>query len=383
MIKYDNGKFLRILVLLAGSVFPRSLPLGISSFLLGCFLAFARRSGLTEDVFGPEDYIANHYAIMIVGVVVGYLLVMRTNMALDRWMAAMTQIETMVSSWAYAYNTISSFFCQKKTTPEEAERIQFFRVRLAHWFSLMSCMAFSTLRSPGGELIRSIDEVPWVPKYPKGAKTNPVGKGRRPLLLLHAPTEEEVKVLEKVSDKVNTVCLWIIQDTMLELRAKVLDAPPPIVVRPLAAISSGMLGFHQAHKIAVVPFPFPFAQIVSILLVVLYISLPFYLDVFTKNILFTPLMSFVLPMCYSGLNQVSIELESPFLQCANDIEVESINESFIQELEDTLFVPLSPPMTEELSVEKAVARGIARRRSVNMGEDEVIVASRQLTPASG
>merc|ERR1719389_963682 len=99
------------------------------------------------------------------------------------------------------------------------------------------------------------------------------------LWVLASPSPEEIRRLELASDKVNCVCLWIVQGIICEIRAGRLDAPAPIVTRVFQELSTGMLGFNQAHKVAMVPFPFPFAQMVSLLLLVLYCMLPFYLDV--------------------------------------------------------------------------------------------------------
>merc|ERR1711908_216199 len=130
-------------------------------------------------------------------------------------------------------------------------------------------------------------------------------------------------------DKVNVVGLWIIQGIITEIRSKILDVPPPIVTRVFQEISNGMLGFNQAHKVALVPFPFPLAQMVSLLLVILYLTLPLYLDAFTKNVVITPILSALIPMCYCGLNRIAIELEEPFGTDDNDVDIEVRHMEFV------------------------------------------------------
>jgi len=384
MIYYDNGQECRMIVQLIGSVLPKTLPMALTSFALGTTLAILRFADLTPEIFGMEDYLDSSFASFILGTAIGYLLVMRVNMALDRWMSAMTEIEVMLSRWADAYNALTSFFAGRRG--ENMDRIHLFRIRTAHWFTLMACLVFGTLRGRG---LRSLKSLEIRPLYPIEAEPTTFQRrssvnsdnaqvcrmlskastarfaartGRGHLVVLHAPSSEEVALLEPSSDKVNTICLWIIQAIMTEVRAKVLDAPPPIITRVFQEISEGMHGFQQAYKVAMVPFPFPFSQVMALILAVLYITFPFYIDMFTKNIILTPIMCFIVPVCYCALNQLSIELEDPFAYSVNDIEIEHMNREFVSMIEDTLWGPLEPPMQRGRPLEFNVAQGILDER---------------------
>lgn len=363
MIEYNNESQLLILCQLTGSVLPRCLPVGIFTGGLGLALALLRKNRETT-LFDNEDYIMATFAMQIMGVVIGYLLVMRTNMSLNRWMHAISQVEVMVAKWSDAYNALNSFFSGKEGTEEVLERILLFRIRVAHWFSLMSCLAFSTLTEGHEE---DLGKVVIEPRYPEGSGRMPFSRRAKPTKIeargtpwqvLHAPTEEEVEILEHCGDQVNMIALWIIQGIMLEVRAKTLDAPPPILTRVFQEISIGMLGFHQAHKVAMVPFPFPFAQMVSVLLVALCIFLPFYVDCFTKHVIITPVISFVVPVCYCGLNVLAVELELPFTQTKNAVDLEAFNEAFLGLLEDTLLQPQVPPTSEFARLEREIIQGV-------------------------
>mmetsp|Transcript_24166 Transcript_24166/g.42679 ORF Transcript_24166/g.42679 Transcript_24166/m.42679 type:complete len:484 (-) Transcript_24166:195-1646(-) len=403
MIAYDNSRQFGIILQYTGSVIPSALPIGIFTSLLGLALAvcreFAEEWGL-QSLY-EQKLLVKPVAIQILALVIGYLLVVRTNMALARWMEGISDVQIMLSKWTDAYTQLNGFFSGRQDT--EDKRILFFRVRIAHWFSLMSCLAFSTLR--GGELtsledthikemfpaqvdvprksksfaacgslrLRSqieqrssaapeeMDDMPFIQE--KRAEENRKQEQQRALDLyvLANPTSYEVELLESVTDKVNLIMLWIIQGICLEVRAKTLDAPPPIVTRVLQELSNGMLGFNQAHKVAMVPFPFPFAQMVSILLCFLYIVVPFYVDAFTQNIVVTPLISFVIPVAYHGLNHIAIELEEPFGLDYNDIDIEGRHTEFLQMLVDTIRQPIIPPVSKENSLEGRIRKGCTKR----------------------
>jgi len=181
------------------------------------------------------------------------------------------------------------------------------------------------------------------------------------LYVLSAPTADEVQLLDMSTDKVNTLMLWILQGTIEEIRANTLDTPPPIVTRFFQELSNGMLGFNQGHKVAMVPFPFPFAQMVSLLLVMLCLSLPIYIDIFTKNPVITSVLSFLLPVCYLGLNSVAIELEEPFGTDWNDVDIEVRHEEFLWIIVDVLRQATTPPACSENKVEGQILSGVASR----------------------
>merc|ERR1712118_528100 len=107
-----------------------------------------------------------------------------------------------------------------------------------------------------------------------------------------------------------------------------------------------------------VPFPFPFAQMVSLLLVMLYVAMPFYIDMFTKQIVVTPIISFLLPVCYCGLNRIAIELEEPFGTDWNDVDIEVRHEEFLWMLVDVIRLSTSCP--RDGSVESKLLCGLSR-----------------------
>mmetsp|Transcript_135793 Transcript_135793/g.260772 ORF Transcript_135793/g.260772 Transcript_135793/m.260772 type:complete len:502 (-) Transcript_135793:105-1610(-) len=385
MLQYDNESQLLIIFRMTGSVLPSSCLLGLLTFALGTVLAILRKRDQTIEIFKEENYLLTDDFFRIACTVVGFLLVMRTNQALNRWMHAVTQVEVMLSKWSDAYNALNSFFSGKDGTPATLERILLFRIRVAHWFSLMSCLAFATLKNGH---VNNLAEVCISAKYPddnemlktsfsksgefleEGRTKKERRRAKQALAfeVLHAPTEPEVAVLECCADKVNIIALWIVQGIMREVRDKTLDAPPPIVTRVFQEISRGMLGFHQAHKVAMVPFPFPFAQMVSCLLVFFYIVFPFYVDAFTQNIIVTPLISTLVPICYNGLNCLAIELEEPFGCDHNDVDIEVRHEEFNKMLVDTIRQPSKPPRLKangEVAPEAKITRGVSR------GMDEV------------
>merc|ERR1712032_1603964 len=94
-------------------------------------------------------------------------------------------------------------------------------------------------------------------------------------------------------------------------------------------LSNGMLAFNQAVRLADVPFPFPFAQLLSIILVGFLSFIPVYIAVFTKSMIVGPIMSFVLLEGIWGMNEMAKELENPFGQDVNDITLMDFHNHFV------------------------------------------------------
>jgi len=180
------------------------------------------------------------------------------------------------------------------------------------------------------------------------------------LMVLAFPSREEILLLEQANDKPNVLCLWIIQGIIIMIRKDLLDIPPPIVSRVFQELSNGMLGFNQAHKVAMTPFPFPFAQMMSVLLCTVYLIMPFYIDLFTQNPYVTPIISFFLPTVYCALNNIAVELEEPFGTDENDVDIEIKHEDFLWLLIDVLRAPKGCPADSNYELEKDIIYGVLK-----------------------
>lgn len=88
--------------------------------------------------------------------------------------------------------------------------------------------------------------------------------------------------------------------------------PPPVMARCVGPLEDAMSAFGQATKLAMTQFPFPWAQVVLMFLVLMAASLPFMIVAFIKEIWVGIFMSFVVVTTYWSLNEVAVEMEDPF-----------------------------------------------------------------------
>jgi len=127
---------------------------------------------------------------------------------------------------------------------------------------------------------------------------------------------------------------------------------PPAVARVYQCLSDGMHGYHQARKVEDTPFPFPYAQMVTVMLALMVFVVPLVavsklghdhrdgdpqssdIDRHFQQIAhgpwvefwwrllspaLGPALCFVTILCYYGLNEVARDLEEPFLYPPNDL----------------------------------------------------------------
>jgi len=116
-----------------------------------------------------------------------------------------------------------------------------------------------------------------------------------------------------------------------------------------------MLGFNQSMKMADIPFPFPFAQLLEFLLVTLTTIVPFYAALFTEDLLVTPVLSFSVTLAFWSLLEISCVLENPFIDGPNQLPIIDCHERFVEVLRTVYHseTPKALPADEEPEPEDA------------------------------
>ncbi|CAJ1437573.1 unnamed protein product, partial [Effrenium voratum] len=118
------------------------------------------------------------------------------------------------------------------------------------------------------------------------------------------------------------------------LRIGVLDIPPPILSRVYQTLSRGFVNLLNAVKIKDTNFPFPWAQIIMLLLVVHSIFTPLIVTSMMTSYQWAIPVTFLPVFGMFALNQVAAQLEMPFGQDDNDLPLghfqREMNQSLLQ-----------------------------------------------------
>lgn len=369
MLLYNNQSFARIFFTRHGSIFFRNdtIILGVLCALAGLVVQILKE---TESVLAP--HIPNTYGIMAIGGIVGFAVVFRTNLAWVRYWEAVTQLTTMYSKWADAYTQMCAFTHVTidkelaKRSKEGNEKIARMRVHLKMFekhFSIMSALV--THRITHGDLQR-MEARSSVAKWQKristryqlrhenlghsGAKNLPqftMRSSRDSETALQVidiqgnecatdtitysvdglPSEAEAHCLLKSTDRVNIVMYWIVRE-LAEMAGDICVAPP-IQSRIYQELSSGMLAYNNALKMSDIPFPFPYAQLLAILLVAFSCLIPVYMAHFTDSLFGAPFASFLLFQGVWCINEVAKELENPYGSDVNDLSISDFHDRFL------------------------------------------------------
>lgn len=110
----------------------------------------------------------------------------------------------------------------------------------------------------------------------------------------------------------------------------------PILSRSFQLLSEAALERDQIHKIRETPFPFPFGQVCSLMLVVWVLTLPFVMAACITWPVAAAAMAFLSTASLFSVNTVSSELECPFDDTANDLCLEYLKDDFTDNMAEIM-----------------------------------------------
>mmetsp|Transcript_94699 Transcript_94699/g.253276 ORF Transcript_94699/g.253276 Transcript_94699/m.253276 type:complete len:478 (-) Transcript_94699:429-1862(-) len=435
MLVYNNTQVTRIILQLYGSViwsWQVVIP-GLLAALVAEMFQYARH---VDAEFGAPD-VKHHYANNALGVIVGFAVVFRVNLAWSRYWEATAQTQFMFSKWCDAFMQVNTFITTSveahlaNGARDKAAFLAAYRRNILHWMSMLSALAVDRLirgdigrqqhvkswreRVVRREMLRfRADDSKELPRF-KHVEMNagdevflpglietvlteaglpvPADEGRKratvarlcdetkklkaakqatkadlrsranlsgssmeqqsswgqELFVLVPPSEAEIKMLEMCTDRVQCCLSWLTEG--VSRCQPYLITPPPILSRCYQELSNGMLGFNQALKLADIPFPFPYAQLLAVVLVVFFCTVPVYVCVFTDSLILTPIACYMLTVGILSLNLTAQELENPFGDDVNDLPLIDGHERFLDTLFDNYHttVPADQRAVTELS----------------------------------
>lgn len=146
-------------------------------------------------------------------------------------------------------------------------------------------------------------------------------------------TKHEIQSVEESHQMVIMVLGWITQSVVIYRQSGWLKVQPPIMTRCFQELSTGMLAYYQASKVTLVPFPFPFTQMITGLLTIFLFVAPVMVTQFTMSAVMSPLLTFFVVLGFQGMNEIASELENPFGDDANDLPLVHMHRDFVAGLQ--------------------------------------------------
>lgn len=243
--------------------------------------------------------------------VIAILLGFRIRQALGRFWEGTSLLHQMRGEWFDAASCLVSFSRDAKLNKDKKFEVMEFRHTLVRLMSLMHGSALDEISDNGEDKYEVLDIH---------------GIDVETLLFLKAcATEYHFNRVEALQHMIQVLVTH-------NHHSGVLTIPPPILSRVYQTLSRGLVNLLNAKKIKDTMFPFPFAQIIRILLIWQTIFTPVLMSQIVANKVCAALLSFLPIFGMFSLNCVSIELEMPFGSDTNDLPLHHFQEEMNQTL---------------------------------------------------
>lgn len=307
MIDYDPGQMQFLFIFqCVGSVFPKAFCWGALSGLFSIVvkLVILPQMGLRDQNIGVSQVWASYNFIL------GFMLVFRNQQAYMRFWQGISTLQRVRGEWVNATSSLFAFSTPDTTKAEEVDKFQHLLVRL---MSLLYCTALQNIAVMQEENFEIIE--------------------------LGGIDENLIDYLVlKPNEKIGILQQWIQRIIVKAMREGVVDVPPPILTRAFQELSRGIVELRQAQEICDIPFPFPYAQMVALMLIMTTFITPLVSSLIMESTTMVSMLSFLSIFLLWSVNFIAAELECPFGNDANDLPVPHLQ----KEMNSSLMMLLEP-----------------------------------------
>eukprot|EP00929_Paragymnodinium_shiwhaense_P047340 TRINITY_DN24012_c0_g1_i1.p1 TRINITY_DN24012_c0_g1~~TRINITY_DN24012_c0_g1_i1.p1 ORF type:complete len:545 (-),score=55.63 TRINITY_DN24012_c0_g1_i1:8-1642(-) len=291
MIDYDFGFWgVGLLCTCRGAVFPRSTAWAITAG--GASVVYSK---LATWYFGEDNYPqvgGTAFTALWSGwtFILGFLLVFRTQIAFSRFWEGATVIASLKGVWINSTSNIIAFTTDEPDLQQEAHAFHHLLVRL---MSLLFCAALQQVTTMHDHNFEQLGDL--------------------------GLTDGCLEFLATTPDKAEVILHWVQRLIVTQHYSRVLPIPAPILSRVFQELGNGMEKLHGARKIADLPFPFPYAQALSMFLLLHWVLAPIVAAFLVGQPAACFLVTAMSVFAFWSVNYIAVELEMPFGEDANDL----------------------------------------------------------------
>jgi len=280
-----------------GSVVPKAALIGAISGLIGAGLKHMEKNDIAPFAGFHDWFVIKTAAFSGIMSVLGFLVIFRTSHAYGRFREGSDLLSNMRASlWGTASATIAYSNLSKKPR-EEIDEFQHMVVRL---FSLFSAMCLAKLE--GQEV---------------------TDQRIKSLQILDCTGIDSSTLDALVNEPASLELVYHYIESLLAqgVKKEYISMPPPIISRIFQQLEKSFATYNSCREVAVIPFPFPYAQATTILLLMHWILTPLVVASWTeaRGMAFT--FTFVWVFMLWCLRAISMELENPFGDFVNDLPI--------------------------------------------------------------
>jgi predicted membrane chloride channel (bestrophin family) len=328
MIDYDPGRYsVSLIWQWHGSVFPKAFMWAAPSALLAFVVGRIQyERGYDFDLKQTDTNIGTMWAIYLY--MLGFLCVFRTQQAYSRYMDGAFLLRTMRTEWINAVTNLVSFSNREEHMRKHVERFHHFLIRL---MSLLSCYTLQSMAD-------TVDDRLPVLSFPG----------------LDTECTEFIQSKHSYSQRAEIIKQWIQRLVVEQNQKGVLKVEPPLLAQFFSDFNRGATCASQARNLTDVPFPFPYSQVISLMLMIHSLFTPLVAGLTMYSNVWGAAFTFISVLGYWATNYIACEIECPFGDDANDLPLESIQ----QDMNASLWILLEqqtqevPPFTFDKNVHR-------------------------------
>lgn len=313
-VKYAKGFFRPAnLIKLEGSVFWYStapaLACGLAAVILKAFLGGTNAVSSTVDEY-LVTVLSNNIGYTAYSTLAAFLVTFRTGKAYDRFWNGANYIKSMQAEYFVTASNLVAF-CRHSSVPEK----QAFQHTLVRLLSMLHAVSLHQLEV-GGDGV-NISKTP-APKHH--------------LIDAFGVDQNTIQALRDEECRVELIVQWIQSLTVDGIKTGVCTIPPPILSRIFQNLSNGLTSYYSAYRVTEVPFPFPYVQATDFTLLIHIVVTPIVLQSFSAGPLWAGISSFLTTFVLWSANFIAAELENPFNQTVNVLDMNLLQTEFNKRL---------------------------------------------------
>eukprot|EP00929_Paragymnodinium_shiwhaense_P041297 TRINITY_DN21467_c0_g3_i1.p1 TRINITY_DN21467_c0_g3~~TRINITY_DN21467_c0_g3_i1.p1 ORF type:complete len:558 (+),score=68.22 TRINITY_DN21467_c0_g3_i1:402-2075(+) len=265
------------------------LPAGLLAAALQCFFMYLEIGPYALDADISQMRTDWQSVSSTYSVAMAFLLVFRTQIAYSRLWDAISCLQRLRGTWVNCVSSCIAFCTADVSKTAEVEK---FKQQLVRLMSLLYCSAMTSVCQQQ----RQYEVVDF-----EGLE------------------ESSLTWLATQPNQCEVVLQWIQRLITEKQAAGLFVAPAPILSRVFQDLGNGMLELNDARRIKLVPFPFPYSQIISIVLCLHMFFGVVVAGYTTQSPMAAFCYCFMSSFVFWSVNYIAIEIERPYGDDANDL----------------------------------------------------------------
>jgi len=320
MKPYSTGTWgIAFIFRISGSVFPKSIVWALPDALLAVAVSLLYRVGdesarplwldlSEEDVSRCVSLMGGYYGVM------GFILVFRSQLAYSRWWEGGALLQQLRGEWFNAYSSLLAFCSHSEEDRKDVEAFQHLLMRL---MSILYCSALEQVADLKDKYFEIFD--------------------------IDGVDTESLRFLNTANDKCEVTLQWIQRLIVDSEKNGIITVAPPILSRVFQEFGRGIVNLNHVRKIAEFPFPFPWPQMITVMLITEWLLTPVLAGTALGSPIWASIVTFFVTFAFWNIHYIAQELECPFGDDANDLPLREMqvdmNRSLRQLLERRAQVP--------------------------------------------